>query len=135
MEKIVIYNGRTESYYGCTEPTELIKGKKYIVVREEQLRCQTNYYLKGVVGYFNSVWFDEEKIKRSESKIEHHHYVVFAPKIPVIGERFECIRLNVINGTMELKGWKTSIVEDFKKVDENVYKIKTKNSIYYAQIG
>ena len=32
MAKIVRYNGGTESYYGCSEPTELVIGKEYEVI-------------------------------------------------------------------------------------------------------
>lgn len=59
--KKVIYNGGKDSYYGCTEPTALIVGKKYKVVRENVRAWQTDLQLKGVDGEFNSVWFYEAK--------------------------------------------------------------------------
>ena len=58
MAKIVRYNGGTMSYLGCSNPSKLVLGQTYEVVAEDDLGWQTNYTLKGVTGYFNSVWFD-----------------------------------------------------------------------------
>ena len=63
MSKKVSYNGGTESWYSCTEPTALVVGQQYEVTSEEVLSWQTNYTLKGVEGSFNSVWFNEPEGK------------------------------------------------------------------------
>lgn len=59
MAKKVIYNGGTQSYKGCSDPSLLKKGKKYLVISERDLGFQTNYILNGIKGEYNSVWFDE----------------------------------------------------------------------------
>lgn len=59
MAKKVRYNGGTESYYGCSDPTNLVVGKEYEVVLSKDRGWQTDYILKGIDGEFNSVWFDE----------------------------------------------------------------------------
>ena len=59
MAKKVRYNGGTQSYYGCSDPSKLVVGKEYEVVRSRVRSWQTDYTLKGVDGEFNSVWFDE----------------------------------------------------------------------------
>ena len=56
--KKVIYNGGTDTYYSCSNPAILVEGKEYEVIFEEDLGWQTNYTLKNVEGFFNSVWFD-----------------------------------------------------------------------------
>jgi len=60
-KKIVRYNGGTESYYSCSDPTDLVIGKEYEVISAKDRGWQTDYTLKGVTGEFNSVWFDEIK--------------------------------------------------------------------------
>ena len=69
MAKIIRYNGGKESWKGCTDPNNLIVGENYEVCREEVSAWQTNYYLKGIEGYFNSTWFDivEEEFKQTKS--------------------------------------------------------------------
>ncbi len=59
MAKTVRYNGGKLSFYGCTDPKKLRKGKKYKVIAEDVMDWQTDYTLKGVKGEFNSCWFDE----------------------------------------------------------------------------
>ena len=59
MAKKVRYNGGTQSYYDCSDPTNLVVGKEYEVVLSRDRGWQTDYTLKGVDGEFNSVWFDE----------------------------------------------------------------------------
>lgn len=59
--KKVIYNGGTLSYYGSSDHNLLVKGKRY-VVRDVYIKdWQTDYKLEGVVGWFNSYWFNEAK--------------------------------------------------------------------------
>ena len=59
MAKKVRYNGGTQSYLGCSEPTVLVVGKEYEVISSTDRGWQTNYTLNGIKGNFNSVWFDE----------------------------------------------------------------------------
>ena len=53
MAKKVRYNGGTESYYGCSDPTNLVVGKEYEVILSKDRGWQTDYTLKGVDGEFN----------------------------------------------------------------------------------
>lgn len=59
MRKFVRYNGGTMSYKGCDDPNNLVVGQWYEVVDENDRGWQTDYKLKGIRGWFNSVWFDE----------------------------------------------------------------------------
>ena len=58
-KKIVRYNGGTDSFYGCTEPTDLVIGEKYEVSGTFQRNLQTDYILKDIPGHFDSTWFDD----------------------------------------------------------------------------
>ena len=77
--RLVKYNGSTATYEHCSSPTLLKEGDFYEVVSKDVGECQTNYTLKGVDGYFNSVWFDNVKVG-----------LVIATKPPKVGERFLC---------------------------------------------
>ena len=59
MVKKVRYNGGTESYYNCSNPSVLVVGRVYTVVKEDVYAWQTDYTLEGFFGKFNSVWFDD----------------------------------------------------------------------------
>ena len=58
-KKLVTYNGRTEAMYDTSSPSTLVKGHTYEVIGEKVGGWQTNYVLRGVVGCFNSMWFNE----------------------------------------------------------------------------
>ena len=58
MVKKVRYNGGTQSYYGCSDPTNLVPGEEYEVVHIEVFGWHTKYSLRGVDGKFDSTWFD-----------------------------------------------------------------------------
>ena len=86
MAKKVRYNGGTLSYYGCSDPTNLVVGKEYEVVLSKDRGWQTDYTLKGIYGEFNSVWFDEVS---SDDKV----YMAIAHEVPVIGEKYSCYKM------------------------------------------
>ena len=90
MAKKVRYNGGTQSYYGCSDPTNLVVGKEYEVVLSRDRGWQTDYTLKGVDGEFNSAWFDEVS---SDDKV----YMAIAHEVPVIGERYSCYKMEFIS--------------------------------------
>ena len=75
MTKQVRYNGGTESYYGCSDPINLVVGEEYEVVFSRERGWQTDYTLKGVDGEFNSVWFDEVS---SDDKV----YMAISQEVP-----------------------------------------------------
>ena len=127
MAKIVRYNGGTESYCGCSKPTELVIGKEYEVVAENVRKCQTDYTLKGVKGYFNSVWFDEIELSRV--------FMALALTTPVVGKRCECAKIEVVNGKPKLIGWNTSTVREVSDMGNNIYRVVTCNSTYIVQVG
>lgn len=127
MAKIVRYNGGTESYYGCTDPTDLVCGKEYEVISENDRGWQTDYTLKGVNGYFNSCWFDE--ISSSQT------FMALAHSIPIVGKRCECAKLEIINGQPRLNNWRTSTVKEVSSMGNNIYKVTTHNSVYIVQVG
>ena len=122
------YNGGTQSYYGCSDPTTLIVGKEYEVILSRDRGCQTDYTLKGVNGEFNSVWFDEVS---SDDKV----YMAIAHEIPVIGRRYSCCKMEFINGQPKLIGWSTSPVKGISYVGNNIYQVTTCNSVYIVNVG
>ena len=128
MAKMVRYNGGTMSYYCCSEPTALIVGKEYEVIAENDRGWQTDYTLKGVRGYFNSVWFDD--VKSTEAT-----FMALAHRIPIVGERCQCSKLEFINGQPKLISWSTSIVKEVSYMGNNIYRLTTCNSVYIVQVG
>ncbi len=126
MGKFVRYNGGTESYYGCSEPTNLVVGKVYEVINENDRGWQTDYTLKGVSGYFNSCWFDEVDSKNT--------FMAFSNKVPTVGERYECNRLEFICDNPKLVSCITSTVKDILYIGNNTYRVLTANSVYIVQV-
>ena len=122
--KNVIYNGGTNSYYGCSDATNLVVGKLYKVIREIDLGFQTNYELEGVNGKYNSVWFtDVESLPQT--------YLAFGFAAPVEGKSCECYRI-LPTGSQE--HCFTSEVKHVSIVGKNTYKAVTRNSIYIVTI-
>ncbi|MDO5555990.1 MAG: hypothetical protein Q4G09_05025 [Clostridia bacterium] len=128
MAKKVRYNGGTESYYGCSDPTNLILGKEYEVVLSRDLCWQTNYTLNGVEGEFNSVWFDEIS---SDDQI----YVAVSNELPVIGERYLCYKMEFVREQPKLIAWNTSRVQAINYLGNNIYQVNTLNSVYIVNVG
>lgn len=127
MEKRVSYNGSKVGYYGCSEPTALVKGKEYVVEAKMQREHQTNYLLKEVPGEFNSLWFDEVS---PDEKV----YMAVANKVPVIGEVYLCKKLEIIGTTLDFIDWYTSKVKGFYYLGNNIYQVITRNSIYIVNV-
>lgn len=123
--KRVRYNGGTESYYGCSSPANLVIGMEYEVTTEIDRGWQTDYTLKGIDGRFNSVWFDE---------IDERIYMAIAHKMPVIGERYSCYKLEFVNNKPKLIGWSTSTVKAINYVGNNIYELSTNNSVYIVKV-
>lgn len=128
MAKIVRYNGGTIRYYGCTEPTELVVGNEYEVIAENDRSWQTDYILKGVNGHFNSVWFDEVNSAAST-------FMAIAHNVPTVGKRYECSRLDFVNGQPKLRSCTTSIVQEISDMGNHIYRVTTCNSTYIVQVG
>lgn len=127
MAKIVRYNGGTQSYYGCTEPTDLVVGKEYEVIATNDMGWQTDYTLKGVNGHFNSCWFDEISTASTFMAIAH--------TIPTVGSSCKCFKLELVDGKLTMVGMSTSTVREVLNMGNNIYRVTTLNSVYIVQVG
>ena len=126
MAKKVRYNVETDSYYSCTEPTDLVIGKEYEVIYANDRGQQTDYTLKGVVGHFNSCWFDE---------ISTATYMALATSIPTVGRRCKCTKLEFVNGSPTFTCRRTSTVMEVVEMGNNIYRVTTRNSTYIIQVN
>lgn len=123
--KFVRYNGGTKSYNWCSEPTELVLGKKYEVIKESVGAWQTNYVLKDVNGYFNSCWFDDVPST----------FVAVADSVPVVGERLRCSKVEFVNDSTVFIPLKSSIVTEVMDMGSKVYGVSTgSGSLYIVQV-
>ena len=127
MAKLVRYNGRTDSYYACSEPTELVPGKEYVVLYSNDRGFQTDYKLKGVEGFFNSAWFDEKETVNT--------FLAIAKEVPKVGQKFVCSKIHYASKQLELIGCTTSTVEEVVIMGNCVYMVTTRNSVYIVQVG
>lgn len=123
MEKIVRYNGGKMSYYGCSEADKLVKGRMYKVIDEKDRGWQTDYKLKGVKGWFNSVWFDEVKT-----------YLAVSHEIPKVGELCECARMEYEHGVTNMVACRIGTIKKVQELGIGVYKVLTYNNIYIMQV-
>ena len=128
----VRYNGGTDSYYGGTQNTSnLVKGQVYNVIRMIVLRSETRLILEGVVGEFNSVWFDEVP---SDDKT----YMAYSDEVPEVGKPMNCIRLDLSNDSDGFVECITSPVQKvstvYDKDDHPLYRVTTRNSVYMLTI-
>lgn len=128
MAKMVRYNGGTLSYLDCTNPAVLSVGNVYEVTSERDRGWQTDYTLKGLKGAFNSCWFNEVKTKRNT-------FMALARRVPVEGQKFQCTKIEIINGRPELIECSTSIVEDCFYLGNNIYQVFTRNSVYIVRVS
>ena len=128
MTKKVRYNGGTQSYYGCSDPSNLVVGQEYEVVYARDRNWQTDYTLKGIDGEFNSVWFDDVS---PDDKV----YMAISHKIPVIGEKYSCYRIEFNNGNPNLISCSTSTVKGINHIGNNIYQVTTRNSVYFVTVG
>lgn len=123
MTKLVQYNGEKLSFRNCSDSTLLVVGKVYEVLQEKDFGFQTNYTLKGVKGEFNSVWFDEIKMPVVMA-LSHKHPELHKPL-----ENLLMFNKNEVRQVL-----KTTPVQKIEKVEGNVFKILTKNTIYIIQV-
>lgn len=126
MAKIVRYNGGTESYYPCSDPATLVRGKPYEVMSVDVRDWQTNYTLRGVEGSFNSCWFDDVTSKRT--------FIAISRTIPTVGSCCICSKLEFIDEKAYFLGWRTSHVKEVIELGNNIYHVKTCNSVYIIQV-
>ena len=134
-KKMVRYNGGRETYYSSSNPNVLKEGQLYEVVHEIDKRFQTNYILKGINGDFNSIWFDTvECINEEPETLEQEKtiYFAFSSYVPVEGERLFCARVKD-NGYME-RGVRTSNVKAVRRIEDAVYRVETRNSVYLVKV-
>lgn len=125
---MVRYNGGNLSYYDCSEPTALVAGEEYEVIAENDRGWQTDYTLKGVKGYFNSAWFDD--VNSTEAT-----FMALAHRVPTVGERCQCSKLEFVNGKPKLSSWYTTNVKEVSYMGNNIYRVTTHNSVYIVQVG
>lgn len=121
--KYVKYNGRRESYYGCSNPGRLIMGQVYKVIKKNDLGYQTNYSLKGVDGEYNSLWFDELPT-----------YLAFGKEFPKVGRILDIVRQEPKNGKMYLAHVHTTSVKEVEQLSANTYLTVTENTLYIVQV-
>ena len=130
VTKVVTYNGGTEYYGGnFLNPTVLQKGRQYELEQSIKFDWHTEYYLKGIGGPFNSVWFTEEeqelssykpKVIRSYNRPEEGLPLVGYPVLP--------------NGNTADHIVCTSNVQDMDVLYEGLYTIKTRNSVFIVEL-
>ena len=62
-------------------------------------------------------------------------YIAISRSIPVVGFQFKCLRLEFKDGIPTFASVTTSLVTDVVPLGNNVYQVRTCNSIYMTQIG
>lgn len=131
MAKRVRYNGGTNSYYSCSDPSELVIGKEYEVVFSRDRGWQTDYTLytlKGIIGEFNSIWFDEVP---SVDNI----FIAISHNVPVVGKNYYCHKIEFIDGHPNLVGCFIIIVKEINYIGNSIYQITTLNSVFIVHVG
>ena len=123
MTKLVQYKGDRISYKGCTSPSLLVVGKIYEVNEEIDLGYQTNYILKEVDGEFNSVWF---------KKVELPVAMALAKEMPNLGKPMKNLLRFTKNEVRQIL--QTTPVRNIEKIERNVFKVLTQNTIYIIQV-
>ena len=113
----VIYNGGFKSYYSCTKPTWLVKGKEYEVVCVEDRNWQTDYYLDGVEGNFNSQWFDE---------IDDENSVLLqgvTDRKPEVGNICEIYKVLINHHLVSAERVGKCIIDSVEKIGNELYRV------------
>lgn len=130
MVKIVRYNGKTISHWdGHSIQTELVVGKAYEVTSVNAHESYTEYTLKGVDGYFNSVWFDDVNMETAMI------FIAFAHSIPIEGERFKCLKVKFSDGQPKLVSCNTTPIKKVSDMGNNIYRVTTRFYTYIVQVG
>ena len=127
--KLVRYNGKKDSYSGCSSPENLVKGQVYMVISRDIGTWQTNYTLEGVEGYYNSVWFDT--VEEYEESLTN---MAISKNKPQVGLRAQLLRVVYSGESVSLQNWRTSTVQEVKHLTNNLYQIKTRNNLYIVQV-
>ena len=125
MAKKVRYNGDTQSYYPCSDPSNLVVGKEYEVLVSRDRGWQTDYILNGIEGEFNALWFTE--VPSNEVC-----YVACSYEIPKVGEGYPCSRLEFINGHPKCIPCITNPVKKIVNLGINIYLVTTQNNSVYV---
>lgn len=126
----VRYNGEIQTHYVSQNPSKLVNGKIYNVVRMTPFNQQANLIIEGLDGDFNSAWFDEVN---SDDNI----YMAYSDKVPVVGKGMTCTKLDLSGRTDNFVNCITSPVQEVSKEydeDYTVYRVKTLNSTYMITI-
>lgn len=130
MAKIIVrYNGGTEHFDSCSEPTELVVDQEYEVIDITTLFWQTNYTLKGVNGSFNSCWFDKVVFDYVPT------FMALAHTIPTIGKNMHCYKIEFLGNQPQLTPWLTTTVQDVQFLGNHIYQVTTANSIYIVKVN
>ncbi len=119
----VKYNGGSKSYYGCSDPDKLVCGQIYEVIAVNDRGWQTDYTLKGVVGQFNSIWFDKVNV-----------YKAITTHQPSVGHSMACKKIERVEGKLEATSWRTSTVMKSEEIEQDMFKVTTLNSIYMTML-
>lgn len=124
----VKYNGGTDSYIGCSNPSALVKGEVYRMVDVEVHDYQTNIILEGVEGKFNSVWFNPLPT-----------YLGFAEKHPQVGRTLHVERMQRVKDYKGItrvipNSYYTTPVRVVEILGPATYKVVTNNTVYIVQV-
>lgn len=122
-EMFAKYNGGKDSLYVCTEPDKLEIGHIYEVISANDKGEQLDYALKGVVGQFNSVWFDKVNV-----------YTAITRNQPAVGHSMNCIKVEYFDGKYKTTPWTTSMVVKSEEIAEGVFKVITTNNVYMTML-
>ncbi|MBP3285080.1 MAG: hypothetical protein J6M02_06230 [Clostridia bacterium] len=122
------YNGSRENGYFTFsgDPAQLVPGQVYKLLSKVVHAWHTEYFLEGIPGSFNSVWFDEV-----DDETEPKVFLALAKEVPVVGERYECWK---IESNAQVVCWSTSPVVNIKVIRTALLQVTTRNSIYLVQM-
>jgi len=133
MKKYVVYNGGTETKIpACTNPSILVKGKRYEVLIQTLEAENNTYTLKNIEGYFDVKWFDDE----NAVTVVKNKPVYFA-KAVVYGD--------ISNFLYSMLRLKKLVKEKYKMITTNpiisivhvyssIYKLETKDEVYITDV-
>ena len=66
--------------------------------------------------------------KNSKASNQRAVYFAYGNTLPVIGARYLCTRINLMDSAFKPHLTNTSVVEDGEKLDENIFLVRTGNS-------
>ena len=130
----VRYNGGTDYYTMCSNPSKLDPRKIYTVSWMDVQDWQTKLVLKGVNGTFDALWFDEVPSN-------DRTYMAFTRKVPSVREQMVCKRLDLADSISSdiFVDIQTSPVKSISRLRVNsnsyVYRVTTySGSIYIVTL-